>query len=163
MKIHRLLVLIAFCFIIGNVHSQVRQVSYSNFVANAPSGLESALISKNFEFVAQAAYPIAGSPRNLIGSDFSISFSPAMIDSNLPFYGNINKNAVPGRDAGLKFSGKPQRFVVENHPDGYYISTKVITDTDTYSMALSVSRSGAARLTVISKNRETMSFQGEIR
>lgn len=162
MKIHTILMTTLFCFILGNTFAQEKSVKAqgSNETINM-SSIEELLNSKTFEFIANTAYPASGTPKNLVGSSYSVSFSPEMIISNLPFYGRGYSGMAMGRDKGMRFQGKPEKFSIEKKKE-YEVKT-IVNDGDTFEISLSVSDSGYATLTISSNNRGTISYQGEIK
>lgn len=161
MKTYTLLFSVLFCFIVANTSAQKKVISAnSNKETIKTGGIEIALNSKTFEFIANTMYPTSGTPKNLVGSDYSVSFSPEMIISNLPFYGRAYRGMTMGRDKGMRFKGKPENFNIEKKKE-YQVNT-VVKDGDTYEMTLLVSDSGYASLTISSNNRGTISYRGEV-
>lgn len=160
MKIHTFLLTALFCFILGNVSAQEKAKKSQEIVETDMGRVESLLQSKNFEFKASTVTPANGTPKNLVGSGYSVIFSPEEVISNLPFYGRAYSGMKLGKDKGLKFQGKPDNFSIEN-AKGYQVSTTV-NDDEVYEIVLSVSKSGYATLTVTSNARGTINYQGEI-
>jgi hypothetical protein len=149
-----------FCFILGNVIAQETNKKPQEMVKVDTGRVEDLLQSKNFEFKANSVTPATGTPKNLVGSGYSVTFSVEEVISNLPFYGRAYSGMKLGRDQGLKFQGKPENFNIKTEK-GYQVNTTV-NDGEVYELALSVSKSGYATLTVTSNARGTISYQGEI-
>src|SRR5690606_23006200 len=105
-------------------------------------------------------YPLSGSPKNVVGSDYSVTFSPEMVVSNLPFFGRAYRGMKMGRDKGMRFKGKPENFQIEKAKE-FQLST-VVNDGDAYKISLSVANSGNATLTISSNSRGTITYQGEV-
>lgn len=161
MKKHLFLLTILFGFIIGNTSAQEKTEKIdTNHEAVYSGGLEELLNSKTFEFIANTVYPSSGAPKNLVGSGYSVSYSPEMIISYLPFFGRAYSGTTMGRDKGMRFEGKPESFSVEKKKE-YQINT-VVKDGETFDMSLSVSDSGNATLNISSNKRGTISYQGEV-
>lgn len=163
MKTHTLLLTALFCFFLANVSAQEKNTKSQKIIQNDPGRIEVLLNSKNFEFIANTAFPTSGGPKNLVGSDYSITFSPEMIVSNMPFYGTAYNGMTIGRDKGMRFKGKPEDFSVDRSKNGFDVSAKLKTREDTFSISMSVSDSGLATLSISSNNRETMSYQGGVK
>lgn len=119
------------------------------------------LDSKTFEFIANSVYPLEGTPKNLVGSGYSVSFSPEMIISNLPFYGRAYAGMATGRDQGMRFKGAPENFTINENND-YELKATVNGESDTYSISMSISVSGYAKLSISSSDRATITYQGEV-
>ncbi|SRX76181.1 DUF4251 domain-containing protein [Aequorivita antarctica] len=163
MKTSNLLFAVLFYFILVSALAQEKDIkaSTSQETENT-SNIENLLNSKTFEFVANTAFPISGTPKNLVGSGYSVTFSPEKIVSNLPFYGRAYGGMALGRDKGMRFQGKPKNFTIEKNKE-YKVNTTVNDEGNTYLIALSVNDSGYASLTISSNDRGTISYQGEVK
>ncbi|QAA81484.1 DUF4251 domain-containing protein [Aequorivita sp. H23M31] len=161
MKTQGIFLAVLVCFLFGNVSAQEKQIkSNTNKATISADRLDNLLDSKTFEFIATRAFPLSGTPKNLAGDSYTVTFSPEMIVSNLPFYGKAYSAVGMTEDTGMSFKGKPENFTVTKK-DGYRLYSTV-HDGDTYRITLSVSDSGYGRLTINSNDRETISYQGEI-
>lgn len=126
------------------------------------SSIATLLNSKSFEFIANTAIPLSGPTKNLVGSNYSITFSPEMVISNMPFYGRAYSGMIMGRDKGMRFKGVPENFTLINSKNGYEVTTSVKGENDTYVISISTGNSGFATLSISSNDRGTISYQGEI-
>jgi hypothetical protein len=154
MKTLRIFYTLAVLFIFGSTTAQ-------NKSEKAHTSIETLLNSKNFEFIANTALPLSGPAKNLVGSNYSITFTPEMVTSNLPFYGRIYSGKVMGRDKGMRFKGKPENFNIEKSKE-YQVNASVTGENDTYEISMSVSDSGYATLIISTNDRETITYQGEV-
>ncbi len=125
--------------------------------------IEQLVNSQNFEFVGRTAFPLGSSPVELSSNPNSVTFTPDLIFSDMPYYGTGYAGMALGRDAGMSFQGKPEKFTIERKAKGFEISAVVKSKDDTKTLSLSVSESGSAMLTISSNDRSTISYQGEIR
>jgi hypothetical protein len=117
---------------------------------------------KEFVFVPRTALPAGMSVVNLSPNQNSIKFHPDFIDSFMPFFGRAYNVEGYGRDTGLQFSGKPDKFTIEKKGKMYQINVVVKEVNDMFSLFLSVGVDGFASLSVSSNNRSPISFEGEI-
>lgn len=163
MKTRNILFAVLFCFILGGVNAQDKTAKAQLAPKAEQSKTEVLLNSKTFEFIANTMYPMGQSSKNLVGSDYSVTFSPEMIISNMPFYGRSYSAMAIGKDKGMRFKGAPEDFTVEKIRRGYEVKTTVKNDRDTFSLLLTVSDSGYATLSISTNNRETISYHGEVR
>jgi hypothetical protein len=152
-KHHVLLVLLL--FVVGLGFSQDRNTSDKENIGRLVS-------SEKFEFVATTVLPMGQAPKNLVGSGYSVVFSSEEIISNMPFYGRGYSGMALGRDKGMRFKGKPEKYTIEQSKKGFEVNTVVKTDSDTFSISVSIGNSGYATLTISSNNRSTVSYQGEV-
>ncbi len=155
MKALRIFSTLFVLFIFGNATAQEK-------TEKAKSSIEELLNSKSFEFIANTAIPLSGATRDLVGSGYSITFSPEMVVSNMPFYGRAYSGMNMGRDKGMRFKGIPENFTVVNSKNGYEVSTKVKGENDTYVILITTGNSGFATLSISSNDRGTISYHGEI-
>lgn len=124
--------------------------------------IEQLVNSKSFVFYANTAMPTGFKNINLTPGTYYVTFLPEQIESFLPFYGKAYTGIGYGGDEGLKFTGKPDPYTVETGKKNLKVNAKVRLERDTFTIALSVSYSGNASLTVNSNNRSTISFSGYI-
>jgi hypothetical protein len=162
MKSPTILFVALFCFILGNTSAQEKDLKANTSKETVEtSNIANLLNSKTFEFIANTAYPASGSPKNLVGSSYSVTFSSEMVLSNLPFYGRAYSGMALSRDKGMRFKGKPENYTIEKNNE-YQVNATVNAENDTYEISLSVSESGYAYLSISSNDRGTISYQGEI-
>ena len=99
---------------------------------------------------------------NLTTNTNYVKFQPDLIDSYMPYYGKAYSGIGYGGDTGLKFKDKPEVFDVVKKKKAYQIDVTVKTSNDLFRLSLSVGFEGSTSLSVISNNRSTISYQGEI-
>ncbi len=155
MKTLRIFYALSVLFIFGSASAQDK-------TEKAKSSIETLLNSKNFEFIANTAIPLSGPTRDLVGSNYSITFTPEKVISFMPFYGRGYSGMAYGRDKGMRFEGKPENFTVTNAKKGYEITATVKGESDTYVISISAGNSSFATLSISSDDRGTISYQGEI-
>jgi len=155
MKTQHILYFVLIFFSFGQVNSQGK-------TEKAKSSIETLLNSKNFEFIANTAIPLTGAPKDLVGSNYSITFTPEKVISYMPFYGRAYSGMAYGRDKGMRFEGKPEDFILTNTGKGYEINANVKGENDTYIISIITGNSGFATLSISSNDRGTISYQGEI-
>lgn len=162
MKTYKIIFAALFCFMLGSLNAQDKPAKAELSTTTAESEIGALLRSKNFEFIANTAIPLSGPTKNLVGSNYSITFSPEMVISNMPFYGRAYSGMTMGRDKGMRFKGKPENFTVINSKNGYEVTTSVKGENDTYVISITTGNSGFATLSISSNDRGTISYQGEI-
>jgi hypothetical protein len=123
---------------------------------------EALINTGEFVFIAETAFPIGQRSVDLTTRTYYVKFHPDRIESELPFYGRAYSGAGYGGDTGLKFEGTPEENTVTKTKKEYQIDAIVNGDNDTYRISLSVGFEGSATLSVISNNRSSISYSGEI-
>jgi len=155
MKAFRIFYTLLVLFIFGSATAQVK-------AEKTVTSLETLLNTKNFEFIANTMIPMSGGTKNLVGSNYSITFTPEMIISNMPFYGRAYSGMALSRDKGMRFKGKPENFTITNTDKGFEINAEVEGENDTYFISITAGNSGFATLAISSNDRGVISYQGEI-
>lgn len=122
----------------------------------------SALVdSRTFEFRANRALPTGYKSVDFTTNPNFVKFSPDLIVSEMPFFGRAYSVSYGG-DAGLKFEGKPEKYTVEKKKKSYEIEAKVRSESDFFTINLSVSFDGSSSMSISSNSRTTISYNGEI-
>lgn len=120
--------------------------------------------SKIFLFVGSTAYSEGGKSVTITSGPNTVSFSPEMVKSNLPFFGTTTSaSAGFGGQSGYTFEGKPDEYTIENAKKGYKLKAVVKSNNESYTLNLSISAEGNANLSVYSINRSSMRYNGDIR
>jgi hypothetical protein len=154
MKTPKILSLLLLFFVLSPGHSQEK--------TDISTGSVAALLhSKKFEFIANTVIPMNGAVRDVVGANYSISFSPEMIVSHLPFYGVVHSGGILNPSKGNRFEGKPEEFIIEDNGQ-FRLKTTVSDAGETFEILLEASNSGYATVSVSSNNRATVTYQGEI-
>jgi hypothetical protein len=124
--------------------------------------IEMLVNSREFVFHARRAMPSHGSSIDLISNPNYVKFKPDFIEGSMPFFGRAYSGVGYGDEGGLRFSGQPEQFNVEKTKKNYEITATVKGESDNYRLSLSVAPEGSASLVIISNNRESISYIGEI-
>jgi len=123
--------------------------------------IETLVNSKDFVFVAKYALPMGASQVDLQTNPNYVKFNPEMMDGYMPFFGTAN-SGIGYTDPTIKFKDKPETFNIEKKKKNFLAEAKVKGENDFYRLSLSVMFEGSASLSIISNNRGTISYQGEI-
>jgi hypothetical protein len=124
--------------------------------------IETLVNSKDFVFVASYALPMGAKQVNLRSNPNYIKFNPDLMDGYMPFFGTATSGIGMGGDATIKFKDKPETFNIEKKKKNFQIDAKVKGENDFYRLSLQVMPEGNASLSIVSNNRGTISYQGEI-
>jgi hypothetical protein len=124
--------------------------------------IEAMVNDTDFVFVARTALPTGMRSVNLTTNQNYVKFKPDLIDSYMPFFGQGYSSIGYGGDTGLKFTGKPEEFTMVKTKKGFQIDAVVKSPTDNFKLSLTVGLEGSSSLSIISNNRSTISYQGEI-
>jgi Domain of unknown function (DUF4251) len=124
--------------------------------------IETLVNSKDFIFVARFAMPMGGKQINLTSNPNYVKFHPDLLEGYMPFFGKAYSGIGYGGDATIKFNAKPEIYNFEKKKKNFQINATVKGDNDVYKLSLTVSFEGSATLSVISNNRASISYQGEI-
>ena len=118
------------------------------------------LANKDYTILIQLMIPSAGPTRAV--SNYSIKVSGDTLVSYLPFIGRAY-NLPYGGGKGLDFTARINDYHdITNAGGGHDIVINVANDEDVFVYTLNVSASGSAFLSVSSRNRERISYTGEM-
>lgn len=165
MKTHKIAVLILLCFniLIGFSQEKTRRQLRNEKNLEKQTAIEKLIEAKEFQFVARNSNSQTFRMIDLSIIPNFVKFNPDFIKSEMPFFGRgFSGLGYGGSDTGLKFEGKPERFLISKVKKGYQIDVTVKGQQDLFNMTLFVSFQGSSTLTIISNNRESISYFGEI-
>lgn len=125
------------------------------------AAVKKAVQSKNFVFKAQTAYPMGGSSRFLTpGYDLKISGDSLV--TYLPYFGRAYVAPSTG-EGPIRFTSANFSFKAKQKKKG---SWEIIIDPgdteDVREMVLRIFENGHATLSVLSNNRQSISFSGRV-
>lgn len=124
--------------------------------------IEALIDSKKFDFEAQKANPLGGRLIILDYNTYFLKFDTIKTTCDLPFFGRAF-NVAYGGDGGIKFEGIPENIKVEKNKKSYTVKASVKGTNDFYNLVFSIFFDGGATLSINSNNRESISYNGEIK
>lgn len=127
------------------------------------AALQEKIYSKDFIFEAFRAFPMGSPMVELSGQNYSVSFNEVSIKSVLPFYGTRSSGPSFNRSKGMRFEGIPDSFFISEEKNGFQIEINVKTREDQFLLTMDIHDSGNASMTITSRNKATISYEGEIR
>jgi hypothetical protein len=124
--------------------------------------LTKALIdSKAYVFAATTVNPVK-MRTVVLTSEYDVKIKNDSLFSYLPYYGRAY-TASMGGDSPMIFKGPIIKYSTENGKKGnYIIKVKVANKSDRLDYSFNVSETGSATLNVISNNRQSISYYGDI-
>ncbi len=162
MKKQFILVVALIGLFIGSVNAQEKAAKAEMTMQEEQSEIAVLLNSKNFEFIANTAYPQSMSPKDLVGNNYSVTFTPERIVSFMPFYGRSYKATASAHERAMNFEGSPEDYKLEQTKKGYLVTAKVTDENAIYTISMSVSDSGYATLNLSRNDSGAISYQGEV-
>ena len=124
--------------------------------------IEDLISTKNFVFKGRWALPMGAKQVDLSSNPNYVKFNPDLMDGYMPFFGTATSGIGFNADPTIKFKDKPETFNIEKKKKNFQIDAKVKGENDVYRISLSVSFEGSSSMSIISNNRGTISYQGEI-
>lgn len=117
-----------------------------------------------FRFSADMALPMGGQTRHLTGGYYDLKVSKDTVVAYLPYYGRAYVAPMDPTKGGIEFTSKDFTYTTTaRKKGGWDISFQFKDAGDVKQMQLSVSTAGYASLQVTSINRQSISFNGEVR
>lgn len=122
-----------------------------------------AMIDANaWQFDARQMLPTAGKSRSLTTS-YNIVVQDNQLDSYLPYFGRAYNADYGSTESPMTFKSEISEFKKEDwKKGGWIIKFKALNKNDNMDFTLYVSDSGSASLSIISTNRQPISFQGDL-
>jgi len=124
--------------------------------------VENLVESKVFTFIARTANPQGARSVNLASNPNYVNFNPDLTEGKMPFFGRAYSGVSYSGNVGIEFSAKPDQYEVEKSKNKWMVKVVVKGGSDTYRITLDISSSGLASMTIISNNRSTISYNGEL-
>jgi type II secretory pathway pseudopilin PulG len=121
--------------------------------------------TQQYTFDAESITSARGGQRSL--SDYSLTVDGDSAEAYLPYVGRAYSGSYGG-DGPINFNAEVQEYKTElkvkkkEKNNQTLISFKVKGDKDTYTCTLSVGKSGYANLTIVSSNRQSISYNGRV-
>lgn len=123
--------------------------------------VEKALADRHYTINIQMMYPQRGPARN-VTSNYSLEVKGDTLISYLPYFGRAY-NVPYGGGKGLNFTERVSNYNESKNAKGQTkISIELTNEEDTYLYQLSIFDNGNTAIDVRSKEREPISYSGEI-
>lgn len=161
-KIFFSVVCLTFIFTIGFSQEKTKKEIKAEENLQKQMQIEALINGKDFVFIARYALPMGAKQVDLTSNPNYVKFNPDMMDGYMPFFGTATSGIGLSGDNTIKFKIKPEVFNIEKKKKSFEVEAKVKGENDIYRLSLSVMFEGSASLSIISNNRSTISYQGEI-
>lgn len=119
------------------------------------------LDNKTWVFEVNQAIPMAGQPVNVSGS-FDAKITNDTIISYLPFFGVGYVGDIGRSEGPFDFTQPIENYSFKETKKGYQIKFDVRNRNDFLSFFFHIGKTGSASLSIFSRNRQSMSFYGDI-
>lgn len=123
--------------------------------------VELALENQHYTIAVDWMRPLGGMPRN-VSSTYELKINGDEVDSYLPYVGEAYRLPYGG-GKGLNFKGRMDHYrVTQTTSNRYVIEFDVTNDEDTYHYRIDMFTNGKAIIDVIARDRDAISFDGEM-
>jgi hypothetical protein len=124
--------------------------------------VKKAVDSGRYELVVNQAHPLRGGMIALT-SEYTLTFANDSLTVYLPYFGRAYSAPMNG-EGGIKFSEtvSDRKTVFEKKKKRYTINCSVKAKEDTYRFAVSIWLNGSASINIVSNNRQSIDFSGEV-
>lgn len=141
----------------------IKLVEGKTFVFNATSAnpMNSQELNAVFSRMPGA---VGGGTIQLAGNRYQLTVDNESIDAYLPYYGRSYNAPKNPNEGGIKFNSKEFSYKADKNKKGNYVVTIKPADSkgDVLSMTLNITQKGYAILSVVSNNRQTITYNGYI-
>lgn len=125
--------------------------------------IEALINSKDFIFEARYAMPMGASQVDLSANPNYVKFNPDQMDGYMPFFGTATTGISISSENMIKFRDKPDLFKIEKKKKNFQLDSRVKGENDVYRISLSIGFDGRSTMTIVSNNRSTISYLGEVK
>lgn len=154
---------LSFSMLIGLAQEKTKQQIKEEQKLAKQKKVEDLLNSKDYEFIADWAYPQSGRSINLTTNPNFFRVKNDSIHSEMPFFGRAYSGVAYSNDGGgLNFKGVMKDYTMTKGKKNYIVKTEVRGTSDNYSILLTVYFDGGASLNINSNNRASISYRGEV-
>lgn len=118
-----------------------------------------------FEFIARRANPPRFRSIDLSTNPNFLRINQEKGAADIPYFGRAFSDGYSSNGGGIKFDGPMEGYDVKKNDKKHHLTIKfkVKGEGDTYSCTLNISGLENTSLTVLSNNRQTISYTGHIR
>ncbi len=165
----KLLFLLLIIIHIGSVFSQSKSEKKKLKQENAIKDFEGTktwINSKNYSFVAIAAYTQQGRRIDLTTNPNYLKIDQNKADIYLPYYGEVHSSSIGLNDeGGIIFKGAIEDYKVEFNDKKLRaeITFKAVGKNDDFDFTLTIFKKGGGNLVVYSNIRSSINYDGELR
>ena len=154
--------LVAFIIIYSGVTKAKAQDSVSqSYTVNKKQSITDLVALRSYVFEIQTVLPLSSNP-GTVNPDYTLSVTPDKIISRLPYYGRAYVAPLNANDAGIEFSSDSFTYNETKNRKGWQILIKP-GKQKVQQMTLNISENGYANLTVISSDRQQISYRGIVK
>lgn len=154
---------LTFSMLIGFAQEKTKQQIKEEQKAAKQKIIDALVESKEYEFVADMAYPQGFRNIDMTTNSNFLRFQKDTIHSEMPFFGRAYSGvAYSSNGGGLDFKGAVKDYSIKKGKKSYTIKATVKGNTDSYDVFLIVYFNGGASLSINSTNRSPITYRGEI-
>lgn len=160
-KIQVILVLLGAVAILMTACGTANSAAKAERQAQVARQVQSALESRHYTIAVDWMKPLGGMPRH-VSSDYELKINGDEVDSYLPYVGEAYRLPYGG-GKGLNFKGRIDHYQLsQTTSNRYVIEFDVTNDEDTYHYRIDMFNNGKAVIDVIARDRDAISFDGEL-
>lgn len=127
--------------------------------AQQAAAIQKLVDNRSFVFSAQSAQPTSGGTIQLT-SPYSVTVVKDTVSSYLPYFGVAYSSQIGQTNSPLDFTSKKFQYKTQANRNGNTITINFEDQNDVRMMTFNISSGGYGTLTVISTNRQSISFYG---
>lgn len=148
------------CLTITSAYAQSPKHLKDSLIADA---VKSLLDKKQFIFFVQSVIPPGGQGVPMAGENYTFRLFGDSVQMNLPYVGRSHQAVTDYSQVGFNFKTGGLDYVVkERKRGGWNVQIRLRNATNVSQMVLNVLRSGSATLHLTPRNKQPISYQGNI-
>ena len=158
------LIMMALTLLIFNVQGQEKKSKKQIKAEKKAQQIEetkSLIESGSFVFKATNANPMGSGTINLT-TDYDVKVTKDSIYSYLPYFGRAYTSSYGSTDSPMSFNNQFESISSEETKKGYLVKIVVRNQNDRLEYSFHISETGSVTLNVISANRQSISYFGNL-
>ncbi|WP_167618833.1 DUF4251 domain-containing protein [Maribellus sediminis] len=161
-------ILIVSLFLVASVLVQAQETKMSRKEKKAAQKAEmiektkTLIEAEAWQFSATQMLPAKGRSRSLTTS-YSVILKDKKVDSYLPYFGEAYQADYGSTDSPLQFISDITEYSIEDwKKGGWIIKFRAKNKNDVINFTFTISETGSSSLNVISTNRQSISYYGDL-
>ena len=160
----KLIILCILMLAMLNIYSQTNKEQRQQKKIEKFNAVRTIIETKHYEFSASRELPQKGGSIDLTSNSGNLIVKDSVAVADMPYFGRAYNVAYAG-SGGIKFNGTIINYSVkvDDKKNNLIISFKVKENSDLFECNLTLNAKDNATLTVMSSQRDTISYYGEIK
>ena len=159
-----MLLIISSCASSGDMSREERKALKQEQAKSDLNSVRLLLESGKYMFHVQSVQPSGGKTIQLNSTIYTLDIKDNIAKADLPYFGRGYTSHLAS-DPGIKFEGEPKDYtLIENtKKNSILVKFSVKSSSENFDIILSIGSSGTGNLSIVSQNRQGISYFGYLK